>query len=159
MQSLAGLARWRMTRKLGAGISGSVYQARDITGNHPDVAVKVVEKARLSAHSVRQAHDTPSTCPIHHLSLTRHSSSHLQLALTRQEAQIMHKFNHPNVVRLEEFYEMEEFIFLILELCPGGELSDKIISKRRFDEEAARHIFRQLVNGIEHIHSKGVAHR
>ena len=34
-----------------AGAFGSIYQARNITGNHPDVAVKVVKKARLSADS------------------------------------------------------------------------------------------------------------
>ena len=70
----------------------------------------------------------------------------------------MHTFKHPNMVRLLEFYETQEFMFLILELCHGGELFEKIISKRRYDEETVRYIFRQLVNGIDNIHSKGVAH-
>ena len=92
-------------------------------------------------------------------SLTDTSSSYLQQALTREEVAIKNKFNHPNVVHLVEFYETTDYMFLILELCPGGELIDKIISKGRLDEEVARHIFRQLVNAIDHIHSKGVAHR
>ena len=92
-------------------------------------------------------------------SLTDTSSSHLQKALARQEAAVVSEFNHPNVVRLFEFYETQDFMFLILELCPGGELFDKIITKGRLKEKTARHIFRQLVNGLEHINSKGVAHR
>ena len=65
------------------------------------------------------------------------SYSHLQQALTRQEVAFMSTFNHPNMVHLVEFYETQEFMFLILELCHGGELFDKIISKRRYDEETA----------------------
>ena len=55
MKKHAGLNDWNLTKKLGAGAFASVYQARRITGNFPDVAIKIIKKAKLTTYEVRQA--------------------------------------------------------------------------------------------------------
>ncbi len=67
--------------------------------------------------------------------------------------------NHPNVVRMYEVLASRTKIFIVLELVSGGELFDKIVSKKRFDEALARFYFRQLIRGVKYCHSIGVFHR
>ena len=43
----------------------------------------------------------------------------------RREIHIMSKVNHPNIIRLYETYESDDHLFMIMELCTGGELLDR----------------------------------
>merc|ERR1711918_314277 len=49
--------------------------------------------------------------------------------------------------------------YLVLELCSGGELFDNIIDNGRFSEREAANTMQQILQGIGHIHRKGVTHR
>ncbi|NWY96139.1 CDPK3 kinase, partial [Loxia curvirostra] len=55
----------------------------------------------------------------------------------RQEIDIMKNLDHPNIVKLFETFEDDEKIYLIMELCTGGELFDKIVKKGYFTEAYA----------------------
>ena len=46
-----------------------------------------------------------------------------------------------------------------MEYCEGGELFDYIVEKDRLDEYESSIFFYQLINALDYIHSKGVAHR
>ena len=46
-------------------------------------------------------------------------------ALNHTQVQIMSELDHPNIVQLYETFETDDHIFLIMELCTGGELLDK----------------------------------
>jgi len=50
-------------------------------------------------------------------------------------------------------------IFLVLELVPGGEVFDMIISRGRLDEGEARKLFRQIISGMQYCHAHLVCHR
>ena len=75
------------------------------------------------------------------------------------ENEIITKFNHINVINIFELIEDEENYYIIMELCEKGELFDYIVAKQRLSEEEASIFFYQLINGISHIHKKGIAHR
>ncbi|KAI8445955.1 CAMK/CAMKL/MARK protein kinase [Phakopsora pachyrhizi] len=69
------------------------------------------------------------------------------------------RLRHPNVVQLYEVIATEHTIWLITELCPGGELFDYLVENTRFTESEARRIFGQVCLGLGYVHHQGVVHR
>jgi serine/threonine protein kinase len=77
----------------------------------------------------------------------------------KKEIAIMKMLKHPNIIELTEVLQTKNHIYIVLELVSGGELFDKIVKLKRFDEKTARGYFQQLINGISYCHENGVAHR
>ncbi|KAJ4711980.1 putative Calcium-dependent protein kinase [Melia azedarach] len=78
----------------------------------------------------------------------------------RREVQIMHHLTgHRNIVELKGAYEDRHSVNLIMELCAGGELFDRIIAKGHYSERAAANLCRQMVTVVHYCHSMGVMHR
>lgn len=75
------------------------------------------------------------------------------------EVEIMMKLDHPNILRLYDYFEDQVNVYLVLELCSGGELFDRIIEKKYYNETEARIIFKQIMKAIIHCHMQGVCHR
>ncbi|CAK8565323.1 unnamed protein product [Lathyrus sativus] len=78
----------------------------------------------------------------------------------RREVQIMHHLTgQPNIVELIGAYEDKQSVHLVMELCAGGELFDRIIAKGLYTERAAASLLRTIVQIIHTLHSMGVIHR
>ncbi|GMI84155.1 calcium-dependent protein kinase 17 [Hibiscus trionum] len=78
----------------------------------------------------------------------------------RREVQIMHHLTgQPNIVELKGAYEDKQSVHLVMELCRGGELFDRIIAKGHYTERAAAALLRAIVKIIHTFHSMGVMHR
>lgn len=115
--------------ELGRGTYGRVVLA-NLKGSKLSKAIKIIPKARVSNYE-----------------------------RFKSEIEIMKKQDHPNIVRLYESFEDAINVYLVLEICEGGELFDRIIAKKYYDETGARRIFRQIMRGILYCHAKGVCHR
>ncbi|KAB1215388.1 Calcium-dependent protein kinase 3 [Morella rubra] len=77
-----------------------------------------------------------------------------------REVQIMHHLTgHRNIVELKGAYEDRHSVNLVMELCAGGELFDRIITKGHYSERAAAGLCRQIVTVVHSCHSMGVMHR
>ncbi|KAB1212092.1 Calcium-dependent protein kinase 11 [Morella rubra] len=77
-----------------------------------------------------------------------------------REIQIMHHLSeHPHVVRIEGTYEDSVFVHLVMELCAGGELFDRIVQKGHYSEREAAKLLKTIVDVLEGCHSLGVMHR
>ena len=76
----------------------------------------------------------------------------------QQEISIMRELDHPNVIKLFEFFEDDRYVYLVMELCEGGELFDKIVAKGKFTESMARYYFKQLMSALNYIHNKNICH-
>ena len=80
-----------------------------------------------------------------------------------REVNLMIKLDHPNIIKLYEYYEDEKKIYLIMELCTGGELFDKIIKNtengKPFTEQQVAHIFKQMMSAVNYCHKNGIVHR
>ncbi|GAB2217550.1 hypothetical protein Drorol1_Dr00000747 [Drosera rotundifolia] len=77
-----------------------------------------------------------------------------------REIQIMHHLSeHPNVVRIKGAYEDSVFVHLVMELCAGGELFDRILEKGHYSERQAAQLMKTIVGVVEACHSLGVIHR
>ncbi|XP_020091798.1 calcium-dependent protein kinase 10-like [Ananas comosus] len=78
----------------------------------------------------------------------------------RREIQIMHHLSgHANVVAIEGAYEDAVAVHLVMELCAGGELFDRIVHKGHYTERKAAQLARVIVGVVEACHSLGVMHR
>lgn len=78
----------------------------------------------------------------------------------RREVQIMHHLTgQPNIVELKGAYEDKHNVHLVMELCAGGELFDRIIAKGHYTERAAASLLRTIVQIVHTCHCMGVIHR
>jgi calcium-dependent protein kinase len=79
------------------------------------------------------------------------------------EINIMIKMDHPNIIKLYEVFEDNRYIHLIMEMCTGGELFDRIIDrinkKKLFTEKEAAIIFKQMMSAICYCHGQKICHR
>lgn len=71
----------------------------------------------------------------------------------------MQQLDHPNVIKLYEYFEDEENVYLVCELCAGGELFDRIIKAEFFEEDQAAEIFRQILQALNYCHTQNIVHR
>lgn len=72
----------------------------------------------------------------------------------------MRNLDHPNIVKLVSFSESKQYYYIILELCPGGELFHQIVRLTYFSEDLSRHVIVQVAKAIEYLHeTSGVVHR
>ncbi|CAM8912689.1 unnamed protein product [Rhodiola kirilowii] len=78
----------------------------------------------------------------------------------RREVQIMSSLpDHQNVVRLRATYEDGENVHLVMELCEGGELFDRIVARGHYTERAAASVVRTVMEVVKMCHGNGVIHR
>ncbi|KAL0339646.1 UNVERIFIED_CONTAM: Calcium-dependent protein kinase [Sesamum radiatum] len=78
----------------------------------------------------------------------------------RREVEIMrHLPKHPNIVSLKDTYEDDHAVHLVMELCEGGELFDRIVARGHYTERAAAAVIRTIVEVIQNCHKHGVMHR
>ena len=115
--------------ELGKGTYGKVQLGR-IKGTKTERAIKIIEKSKVS-----------------------------NVERFKLEVEIMMRLDHPSILRLYDYFEDSTKVYLVLELCTGGELFDRIILNKYYSEENARVIFRQMITGIIYCHLSKVCHR
>ncbi|CAH0482941.1 unnamed protein product [Peronospora belbahrii] len=121
----------------GKGTTSTCYKCvRKTDGRH--FACKIIEKRRL-APSARKRMEVA--------------------AQLRREVNILRRVDHPHITKLEQSFEDDNFLILIMELMEGGELFDAIVDRGCFSEQEAIHISRSILSAIQHMHERGVVHR
>ena len=87
----------------------------------------------------------------------RDLSKHKQIL--KRELEIMASVDHPNLIRLYETYEDELYLHLVIELCTGGDVCERIIERGSFDEDQAKIIMKQLLSAVNYMHLNNITHR
>ena len=75
------------------------------------------------------------------------------------ETNLMKKLNHPNITKILEMFEDEKYILIIMEYINGGNLFSFVKKRRKLTEKISKFLFKQIILGIKHIHSKNIVHR
>lgn len=75
------------------------------------------------------------------------------------EIKVLAELDHPNIVKIFEYYESENSLYLITELLTGGELFEKISENTSFSEKSAKIIIKQILSAVAYLHQKGFIHR
>lgn len=76
-----------------------------------------------------------------------------------EEMDIMRLLDHPNIVRFYECFEDKRYVYMILELCEGGELLERIMEAGSFSEALAAKCVRQMFLAVNYLHQNHIMHR
>lgn len=118
---------------LGTGFSGAVgICIHKATGTK--YALKTLHKNRVKQHQLQQLKD---------------------------EIAIMQDLDHPNILRLHEYFETKDVIYLITQICSGGELLDRLHAQEHchYSEKVACRYMHTMVSAVACCHSHNIAHR
>ncbi|NXJ08755.1 HUNK kinase, partial [Odontophorus gujanensis] len=77
----------------------------------------------------------------------------------KREPRIHQMIKHPNVVQLYETLETDNSYYMVMELCLGGDLLDRICDKQRLAEREVRRYTRQILSAVGYLHCHGIVHR
>ncbi|KAL5108446.1 Phosphorylase b kinase gamma catalytic chain skeletal muscle/heart isoform [Taenia crassiceps] len=87
------------------------------------------------------------------------SNDVLRAECMREVSILRNVTGHPNIIKLQDVFEEDAYVFLVFELCKGGELFDYLTKMITLSEKRTRMIMRQMLDAVNFIHSKGVVHR
>ena len=77
----------------------------------------------------------------------------------QKEIDMMKSLDHPYIVQLLDDFTSPTTVHLVLELCNGGDLFDRIIKRGYFSEVIARRMCRRLFAAVGYLHGKRIVHR
>jgi len=131
---------WKIGKKLGKGSFGTVRicsRSKNFTEAIPEgfkAAVKIIEKKNMGEKEIQNLN---------------------------RESEILALADHPHCVRLFEIYDTKRRLYLVQELCQGGELFDAITAapEGAFNEAKAANVVRQIASALQYLHSKKISHR
>jgi serine/threonine protein kinase len=130
-------AKYELGKEIGRGHFGHTCHAKVKKGELRDqsVAVKIISKVKMTTA--------------------------ISIEDVRREVKLLKALSgHKHLVRFYDAYEDANNVYIIMELCEGGELLDRILSRGgRYSEEDAKLVIVQILNVVAFCHLQGVVHR
>jgi len=123
---------YKLLNKLGQGTFGSVYRVVHIKTEQIR-AMKMIKKSTINLQDDEK--------------------------VFLKEIQILIEIDHPNIIKIYEYFQDETNFYVITEFVSGGELYDTITKWKDFNEEKAAYIIRQLLSAVNYLHSHNIVHR
>lgn len=121
---------WDIKEKLGQGSFGTVRRCFR-KSDRLEAAVKIIRKRDLNKK---------------------------ELGTLDREANILEKADHHNCVRLFDIFDTKHHLYLVMEICTGGELFDAIC-EQNFTEKDAAKVVKQITEALIYLHQQGIVHR
>ena len=115
--------------KIGSGSYSKVYKAID-TETKTTVAMKIITTSKLNTSLVQRL---------------------------SKEIEILKQLNHINIISLLNYSITDKHIYLIMELCNGGTIGDKI--GKLTNEAQIKEIIKQIIDGMLYLQNKDILHR
>ncbi|CAL5000817.1 unnamed protein product [Urochloa decumbens] len=157
--------RYSLGRELGRGEFGVTRRCRDASTGE-SLACKTIRRPRGRPRSTAAGRGLAAVAGAspgqqHHHQQDR-AAAHA--ADVQREVAIMRRMSARGgaaVVRLREACceDGAGAVHLVMELCEGGELFDRIVARGHYSERAAANIFRTIVGVVQLCHANGVIHR
>ncbi|GAA95644.1 uncharacterized protein L969DRAFT_85339 [Mixia osmundae IAM 14324] len=81
--------------------------------------------------------------------------------MVRNEINVLKKISegHPNILTLRDYFETANNLYLVTDLCTGGELFDRICAKGSYYERDAAHLIKIICQATSYLHHQGIVHR
>lgn len=144
------LQEYRIESVLGAGGFGITYLCRD---THLDKRVAI--KEYFPAELVVRALDG-GVIPVDSESEETYASG-LQRFI--QEARTLAKFSHPNIVRVNRYFEANATGYMVMEYEEGKSLSQLLGEDAQYDQQRMMQLMNPLLSGLAAVHAAGFLHR
>ncbi|GAB5036736.1 myosin light chain kinase, partial [Nannochloropsis oceanica] len=122
---------YMLSKKLGEGAFGLVFLCIH-RETKKKCAVKVVDTSRLNLDDARHMED---------------------------EIDILKSLNHVHIVELFHVFRTDRTVYIVQELCAGGELFDRIVEKTHYNEGDARELIKRVLQAVSYAHAQGIVHR
>ncbi|CAK57378.1 unnamed protein product (macronuclear) [Paramecium tetraurelia] len=123
---------FEIIKKIGAGSFSVVYLVRN-KENGQFYAMKVTDKQLMMENKKEE--------------------------LIINEKEILIQLNHRRIINLHASFQSKTKLYFVFDYCPGGELFYHLRNQKRFNEEQAKWLFLQIVDGIQYLHSKNIIYR
>ncbi|XP_055503575.1 serine/threonine-protein kinase PLK4 [Leucoraja erinacea] len=118
---------------LGKGSFACVYRAKSVSTGL-EVAIKMIDKKAMHKVGMVQR--------------------------VRNEVEIHCQLKHPSILELYNYFEDNNYVYLVLEMCHNGEMSRYLKNRKaNFAEDEARHFMHHIITGMLYLHSHGILHR
>lgn len=75
------------------------------------------------------------------------------------EVKILKELDHPNIMKIYEYYQDSQNIYIVSEYLSGGELFDRIVASKHFNERTAASLMEQVLSAVSYLHKHNVIHR
>ena len=125
------LQEYELGDVLGKGAFSAVYAGTKVaTGQR--FAIKVIDKTKLKPKDVENI---------------------------ETEIRVLSTIDHPNVLKLFDHHSEKDKVYIVLELCEGGELFDRIVQREFYSESDAQQVLRAIASALQHCHAKKIVHR
>ena len=121
--------KYKVVQRLGDGAYGTVY-----------LAVNLMTKAKVAMKKINKVKE-----------------NEIDDMEIKNEIDILKKLDHPNIVKIIEFYSTPKAYYIITSFCQCGELYNQI--KYQYNENQLAVLFYQVFSGLYYLHSKNIVHR
>ncbi|CAA0406316.1 unnamed protein product [Arabidopsis thaliana] len=126
------LPNYRIGKTLGHGSFAKVKLALHVATGHK-VAIKILNRSKIKNMGIE--------------------------IKVQREIKILRFLMHPHIIRQYEVIETPTDIYVVMEYVKSGELFDYIVEKGKLQEDEARHLFQQIISGVEYCHRNMIVHR
>ena len=128
------IGRFKLMEKLGSGVTGTVYKAHSIMDKSEIAAVKILKEELFSDPRSKKRF--------------------------QQEAVIIDKLEHPNIIKIVERGEYKQRLFTVMEFLEGKTLASKLNDKNQpWEIKESLRIMVQISEAVAFIHGKNIIHR
>ena len=122
---------YSLKKVIGQGAFGIVRKGARIDNPEIQVAIKSINKDKIKHH----------------------------FELLKNEVTILASIDHPNIVKLYEYFDEDYFFSIVTEFCSGGELFDRIVQNGRISEADVMRFMKKMMRAINHLHKLNICHR
>jgi len=142
--------------ELGSGSMGAVMRVNkkpEYIGGIPIYGKSKVKKKTIFGNGNKMPAHKAQSYAMKRIILEKFSTEFIDEM--KNEISILRDLDHPSIVRLYEVYDVKNQMYVVMDLCVGGDLWNRV----PYTEKAAAIIIKKLVSAIAHMHDNGVMHR